>query len=68
MTKKQLAAVKNAAKNPTAAKAQKCRRCGKLSTELGAMSRTCPSCQDDSVEELEELCGVQSGSFGRVAR
>lgn len=45
-----------------------CRNCGKPSNELGALSGTCPECQDAAVESLEQDLRMTRGSLGRVVK
>jgi len=45
-----------------------CRDCKKPSAYLGAVSGTCPACQNKSVAELENDMGMKTGTLGRVDR
>jgi hypothetical protein len=44
----------------------RCRRCGKKSNYVGAMSGNCPRCQNAEVAELERDLGMKRGELGRV--
>jgi len=43
-----------------------CGECQKESKYLGAVSGTCPECQNKSVAALEQSLGLSKGSLGRV--
>ena len=43
-----------------------CGACHQESKYLGALSGTCPECQNKSVAELEASLGLPKGSLGRV--
>jgi hypothetical protein len=47
-------------------KQKQCNECGKPNAYLGAVSGTCPACQNKSVEGLEQELGLKKGELGRV--